>query len=171
MSPTPSKATNRAAIIAACCAIASPLVLASEGLVKVGYKDPIGIVTSCAGHTGAGAVLGRSYTDDECQAQLSSDLISHAWAIDSCIKVDVPVESRAAFLSFAFNVGSRAFCTSTLDRKLNAGDLAGACAELSRWTRAGGRVLPGLVTRRAKERALCEAGLLPEPLPGSSGPA
>jgi lysozyme len=54
------------------------------------------------------------------------------------------------------NVGSDAACKSTLMRKLNMGDLAGACSELSRWTMAGGKVYPGLVRRRAAERALCE---------------
>jgi GH24 family phage-related lysozyme (muramidase) len=44
-------------------------------------------------------------------------------------------------------------------RKANAGDMPGACAELSRWTRAGGNELPGLVKRRAAERELCERGL------------
>ena len=65
----------------------------------------------------------------------------------------------AAFLSFAFNVGNGAFCGSTLTRKANAGDMPGACAELSRWTYAGGKQMPGLVIRRAAERQLCERGL------------
>ena len=66
---------------------------------------------------------------------------------------------KAAFLSFAFNVGAQKFCGSTLVKKANQGDMPGACAELSRWTYAGGRELPGLVKRRAAERALCERGL------------
>ncbi|HHG5564729.1 TPA: glycoside hydrolase family protein [Pseudomonas aeruginosa] len=44
-------------------------------------------------------------------------------------------------------------------RKLNAGDVRGACAELSRWVYAGGKKLGGLVRRRAAERELCEIGL------------
>jgi len=151
--------SNRAALIAACCAIAAPVVLLAEGKVNVGYRDPIGIVTSCVGHTGDGAVLGRKYTDAECSAQLQADLTHHAEAVNDCIRVDAPLKTRAAFVSFGFNVGASAFCTSTAARKLNAGDYLGACAELSRWTRAGGKVLPGLVKRRAVERALCEAGI------------
>ena len=73
-----------------------------------------------------------------------------------CIKRPMTDGQKAAFLSFAFNVGNRAFCDSTLARKANAGDMAGACAELSRWTYAGGKQLPGLVRRRATERAVCE---------------
>jgi lysozyme len=59
--------------------------------------------------------------------------------------------------SWAYNVGSSAACKSTLVKKLKAGDYAGACAELSRWTKFQGRDLPGLVKRRAEERALCES--------------
>ncbi|WP_370551208.1 lysozyme [Comamonas sp. CMM02] len=63
--------------------------------------------------------------------------------------------------SFGFNVGEGegAFCKSTLVRKANAGDVQGACAELSRWTYADGKQLPGLVQRRAAERQMCEGGL------------
>jgi lysozyme len=75
------------------------------------------------------------------------------------VKVPISEEEHAAYLSFAFNVGVNAFCGSTAVRKLNAGDRTGACAELSNWTRSGGKVLPGLVRRRAAERQLCESGL------------
>jgi lysozyme len=86
-------------------------------------------------------------------------------AIDYCerqgagIHVDVPVESFAAFTSFAFNVGVRGFCGSKVARMLNAGDLAGACAGMDAWVYAGGRRVQGLVNRRRQERALCERGL------------
>ena len=66
---------------------------------------------------------------------------------------------KAAFLSFAFNVGNGAFCSSTLVRKANTGDMPGACSELSKWVYAGGKQLPGLVKRRAAERAMCERDL------------
>jgi lysozyme len=61
-------------------------------------------------------------------------------------------------VSFAYNVGGGNYCGSTLVRKLNAGDTAGACNELTRWTRAKGIVLPGLVKRREAERQLCLQG-------------
>ena len=64
-----------------------------------------------------------------------------------------------ALVSFTYNIGGQAFCSSTLVRKLNAGDTVGACNELSRWTRAKGIELPGLVKRRAAERAMCLQGL------------
>lgn len=98
---------------------------------------------------------GQRYTEAQCEAMLYADLLKHAAALD-CIKRPMTDGQKAAFLSFAFNVGNRAFCDSTLARKANAGDMAGACAELSRWTYAGGKQLPGLVRRRATERAVCE---------------
>ena len=88
-------------------------------------------------------------------AVLRADAPDAATALD-CITRPMTDGQKAAFLSFAFNVGNRAFCDSTLARKANAGDMAGACAELSRWTYAGGKQLPGLVRRRATERAVCE---------------
>ena len=137
-------------------------VPAFEGVVLRGYRDPIGVVTACAGHT-ATAVLGRPYTREECQSLLVDDLAEHAEDTAECVADSVwwgltPYE-KAAFISFTYNVGSGAFCRSTMAQKLNADDVAGACAELSRWVYAGGRQLPGLVKRRATERALCEGRL------------
>jgi lysozyme len=48
-----------------------------------------------------------------------------------------------------------AFCHSTLNKKLNSGDYDGACKELLKWDKAGGKVLPGLVKRRQEEYAQC----------------
>ena len=164
MTDTPAPAAPRvanpiAAVVLAACAIAAPLTMRSEGEVKHGYRDPVGIITDCFGHTGAGAELGKVYTDQECQAQLLTDEGAAGTEIASCIKPAIPLKTRAAFTDFAFNVGTGAFCRSTMAAKVNAGDLPGACAELSKWVYAGGKVLPGLVSRRAAERTLCEAGI------------
>lgn len=126
-----------------------------EGMVLRGYRDPIGIVTACSGHT-ATAVLGKPYSLAECQALLEHDLIEHATGVVGCIKQPLSMGQKAAFTSFAFNVGTTKFCRSTLAKKANLGDMAGACAELSRWVRAGGKPLPGLVKRRQIERDMCE---------------
>lgn len=147
-----------AAVLAAASA-AVPLIADHEGVELTAYPDPVGIPTVCVGHTGPEVKVGQTWPLRRCMDVLAGDAVDHGLAIDRCIAVPVPAESRAAFTSFAFNVGPAAFCGSTLVRKLNAGDLAGACAELSRWVRAGGRSLPGLVRRRAEERAYCERGL------------
>ena len=147
-----------AKIGAGAVAMVLPVVLLYEGTVHSTYKDPIGIVTVCTGHTGPELRMGQRYTKEQCETMLYDDLLKHADAL-SCIKTPLADNQKAAFLSFAFNVGNGAFCKSTLARKANAGDLMGACAELSRWVMAGGRELPGLVKRRAAERQLCEKGI------------
>lgn len=147
-----------AAIGAAATALVVPLVARYEGTVQRTYRDPIGIITACTGHTGPALRMGQTFTRQQCEAMLYQDLAQHANAL-GCITQPLTDGQRAAFLSFAFNVGEGAFCQSTLVRKANAGDLQGACAELSRWTYAGGKQLPGLVQRRAAERQLCEGGL------------
>lgn len=72
----------------------------------------------------------------------------------------------AAAISFAYNVGAGAYCGSTTAKRFNAGEWKGACRAMNesdsgkqQWVTAGGRVLPGLVERRAEERALCERDL------------
>ena len=153
-----SRAKLAAKIGAGATALAVPLVMLYEGTRLQSYRDPVGIVTACVGHTGPELRMGQSYTKEQCETMLYGDLLKHADALN-CIKTPLAENQKAAFLSFAFNVGNGAFCKSTLARKANAGDLMGACAELSRWVMAGGRELPGLVKRRAAERELCEKGL------------
>lgn len=74
----------------------------------------------------------------------------------ACIKAKIAQHEWDAFVSLAYNIGPVAFCRSTLVRKLNAGDYAGACAEISRWDKFHGKPLKGLTNRRAQERKTCE---------------
>ena len=63
---------------------------------------------------------------------------------------------EVALTSATFNIGPRVVCGSTLQRKALANDWPGACAELDRWNKAGGRELRGLTLRRGDERQVCE---------------
>lgn len=155
-SDTGARARLAVKLGAATVALLLPMVTTFEGTVLRTYRDPIGVLTSCMGHTGPELRMGQTWTLAQCDEQLASDLLKHASALD-CITRPMTDGQRAAFLSFAYNVGTGAFCKSTMARKANSGDLAGACAELSRWTRAGGVVWPGLVKRRALERKVCES--------------
>lgn len=148
-----------AAVLAA-AALATPLIGKFEGYALVGYKDPApgAFETICYGHKQAG-VLGKRDTDIQCGQLLANDALSHGMDISGCIPADTPINVRAAFTSFAFNVGSQKFCSSTMAKKANARDWRGACAEFPRWTLSGGKPLPGLVSRRAAERQLCEQDL------------
>jgi lysozyme len=153
---------QRVGAVLAAAAIAIPTIAAFEGYVPVGYPDPgplgVTLPTACYGST-KGIVLGKRYTPDQCAGMLAEDAVKHGLEIAPCLPDELPIETRAAFQSFGFNVGSGAFCKSTLARKAMAGDLRGACAELSRWTKSAGREMAGLVRRRKAERELCERGL------------
>ena len=129
-----------------------------EGLRLEAYLDPVNIVTACYGET-KGVSLGDTFTEAECDAKLIKRLAEFEHELDKCLIVPVPDKTKVALVSWTYNVGSRAACRSTLVRKANAGDLVGACNELPRWNRAGGRVWRGLTNRRAAERELCLAGL------------
>lgn len=148
---TAGKKTTWAAICIAC-------VAGFEGLRTVAYRDPVGIPTICFGET-RGVKLGQRTTAEECKDLLASRLTEFDAAIARCVKVPLPDARRAALVSFAYNVGTSAFCGSTLVKKLNAGDTFKACDELLRWTKAGGITLPGLVKRRQAEHNLCTEGL------------
>lgn len=152
-----ARAKGAVASLAAVLA-ALPLVATYEGYVPGTYADPVGIPTVCYGETDRAMTLRGRFTREECTAVLGASLMRHADALDACIHRPVTANEAAALLSWAYNVGTDAACGSTLVRKLNAGAPPSEwCAEMSRWTRAGGVELRGLVKRRAAERATCEA--------------
>ncbi len=126
-----------------------------EGVEYKPYKDVVGVTTVCFGHTGADIILTKTYSESECLSLLEKDLNKVRKGVDPLIKVDIDDNTRAAIYSFAYNVGTGAFARSTMLKKLNAGDIAGACNELKRWTYAGGKEWKGLVTRREIENAVC----------------
>jgi lysozyme len=76
-------------------------------------------------------------------------------ALKLCVRVPLHQHEYDAFLSLAYNIGPGAFCGSTLVRRLNAGDYAGACAEILRWDRFRGEPLRGLTLRRQAENRQC----------------
>ncbi|MGR3495139.1 lysozyme [Citreimonas sp.] len=129
-----------------------------EGLRTEAYRDIVGVWTVCYGET-KGVQAGDSYSEAECDAMLAREIVAYERALDRCLTAEVPVGMKIALVSWTYNVGPGAACSSTLVRKANAGDLQGACNELPRWNRAGGRVIRGLSNRRASERAMCHAAL------------
>jgi lysozyme len=135
------------------------LVGAWEGVRTVAYKDVVGIPTVCFGET-RGVKMGDRYTLDECKAMLGDGLAEFEAKMRSCSPgfTRAPDKVYVAMLSAAWNIGTGAFCGSTMRRKLDAGDWRGACNELPKWNRAGGRVVKGLVNRRADEQRICLEG-------------
>lgn len=129
-----------------------------EGLVLGTYLDPIGILTSCFGHTGKELKIRQKFTEEQCLEQLADDLVKHDKQMMWYIRTPISDEERAAYLSFVYNAGVGNLSKSTLLKKLNNGDRVGACNELPKWNRAGGKVLSGLTKRRLEEKELCLKG-------------
>lgn len=126
-----------------------------EGRRHTTYVDPVGVPTVCVGHTLA-AIPGKTYSDEECDLLLLADTIPLVIGIGKLAERPLSDEQWVACTSLAFNIGLTAFRKSTLLRRINEGDEAGAAAEFERWRLAGGKVLPGLVVRRAREARLFE---------------
>jgi len=154
--PTPAPRRGLVAIIGAAAAAAViALTGGFEGTKLTTYKDIGGVLTYCTGAT-EDAQWGKTYTPDECKAQLDRDLARHAEGVIACVHVPLTDGQKVAFVDAAYNIGVQAFCGSSMARKANAGDMPGACAALSMWDKVGGKPVAGLTRRRTAERKLCE---------------
>lgn len=129
-------------------------ITSHEGFRGEAYRDPVGIPTIGYGETN-GVKLGDRITQREALERLKVSANEHGKGMARCIKVPVSQNEYDAFLSFTYNVGVGAFCRSTLVKRLNQGDYEGACRELLKWDKAGGKVLKGLTRRRENEYKLC----------------
>lgn len=93
-------------------------------------------------------------TEHEADALLSETLVQYEQAVTKAAKVPLSQGMFDALVSFAYNVGAANMASSTMIRKLNAGDIKGASAEFDRWVYGGGVRLAGLTKRRDAEQAL-----------------
>jgi lysozyme len=149
-----------------------------DGDVFKPYVCPGGVLTIGWGHTNhQGRAFDRSarWTQQDCNDAFDEDMEGFASQVTALVKVPVKPHQFDALVSFAYNCGIGNFKSSTLLRKLNAGDHAGAALEFHKWNRSNGKVLPGLVRRRAAE-ALLFQGIAdldfdgnPDPMPQSVG--
>jgi lysozyme len=131
------------------------LIRECEGFRSEAYRDAVGVWTIGYGHAG-NVHAGDRITPEQGRSLLREDAGCAEDAVARLAIVTLTQGQFDALVSFAFNLGAAALEGSTLLRKLNAGDVAGAAAEFPKWCHAGNAVLPGLVTRRARERALFE---------------
>ena len=131
-----------------------------EGLRLTAYRDVVGVPTVCYGET-YGVKLGDKHTKAECDAMLMRSLRKHEAGMRKCLKDPdaIPGKSYVAFVSLTYNIGVGAFCRSTARKRLNRGDIRGACNAGKWFNKAGGRTIKGLVNRRAAEHRLCLEGL------------
>lgn len=123
------------------------------------YVCPAGIWT-----IGHGSIFGlddrrvdashRAINKFEAEWLLLRDIKRVEGQLARLVRVSVSENEWAAIVSLTFNIGSGNFQASTLRQRLNRRDKAGAADEFPKWRRGGGRILPGLVRRRAAEREL-----------------
>lgn len=153
-----SGSASRSTRAKAAALIAVPLVCGYEGLRTYVYRDPVGIPTYCFGET-SNPDWSKQYTVEECTALVRSRIDYFVAGVQSCVKVPLEPWQLAAFSSAAYNIGLQAFCTSSMQRFANAGNMEYACDALLKWNRAtvaGVRVtIKGLTNRREKERLVC----------------
>lgn len=120
----------------------------------VAYADVAGVWSICDGHT-KGVKPGDTATPAQCDAWLREEMGDALATVQNCIHVPLSLGQLIAFTDATYNVGAVVVCDSTLQRLANAGDLVGACNQLARWNRAGGKVVDGLTQRRVLEQRIC----------------
>src|SRR6185437_11674778 len=125
----------------------------SEKCVLHAYQDVVGVWTIGWGTT-KGVFPGQTCTQSQADEWLEEKLTSCARAVLSMVHVPLTQGQLDALTDFCYNLGSGSLLHSTLLAKLNAGDVQGAAGEFGKCVHAGGKVLPGLVTRRGKEKEL-----------------
>jgi lysozyme len=129
-----------------------------EGFSSKSYSDVAGNATIGFGHVIMPGEKFESLTRTEGMDLLKQDLATKVLPSLDAVDVELSQTQVDAMASFVYNVGSGAFGNSTLLKNLNAGDFASVPDELARWVNAGGKVWPGLVTRRADEARLFSKG-------------
>jgi lysozyme len=149
-----------------------------DGRMFKPYVCPGGVLTIGWGHTnhhGRRFDEAARWTQAECDDAFEEDMAGFEQQVAALVKVPLKQRQFDALVSFTYNVGVGNLKTSTLLRKLNASDYDGAALEFHRWNRSKGKVLPGLVRRRAAE-ALMFQGIAdldfdgnPDPMPQSVG--
>lgn len=131
------------------------LILSFESLRLKSYQDTDGVWTIGVGAIGPGIGPTTVWTKEQALDRFDKDIARFSTGVQSQLGT-LPVTQNQfdALVCFAFNVGLEAFRTSTLLKKLRAGDIIGAADQFPRWNKDGGRVIKGLVRRRDAERTL-----------------
>lgn len=152
---------------AAITALAAAIAVPAEGIRRVAYYDPPGILTVCRGHTGPDVVKGKVYSLAECDKFMTEDMRKAVAAVEQCAP-GLPPHVAASFADAVFNIGPRIACdrkSSTAARLLATGQLERACQQHPRWNKASVAgvmvALPGLTTRTLQRQALCLTGEVP----------
>lgn len=129
------------------------LIRRFEGLRLRAYYCPAGVLTCGYGSTGPDIKAETVWTVEQAEDRMLKDAAGFLSSVDRLCPGQ-PDNVRYALADFAYNLGATRLAGSTLRRRINSGDISGARFELRKWTRGGGKVLPGLVLRRDAEAML-----------------
>ncbi|MFJ3166255.1 lysozyme [Serratia marcescens] len=134
------------------------LIKCFEGLRLKAYQDSVGVWTIGYGWTqpvdGKKVSPGMQVDQATADRLLKCGIVQYEQGVNQLVKVKITQGQFDALVSFAYSLGLRSLSTSTLLKKLNAGDKQGAAYEFGKWVNAGGKRLDGLVARRAAEREM-----------------
>lgn len=136
------------------------LIKGWEGCRLTAYVCPAGALTIGYGHTGSDVIPGKKITQEQADELFERDIDKFAASVAPMVEgVALRQSQFDAIVSLAYNIGGGAFYRSTLLRKLKANpDDPSIPAEFRRWSKSGGKVLPGLVKRREREAAVYAKG-------------
>jgi lysozyme len=138
------------------------LIQEFEGLRTRAYRDAVGVWTIGYGHTSAAGLprvtKGMEITQEEADTILKRDIAMFSEGVARLVKVALTDDQFSSLVSFAYNVGLGNFQNSSVLKSINARDFNSVPHRLALWTKAGGRILPGLIRRRAAEAALFSSG-------------
>lgn len=137
--------------------VCEPFVQGNESCRLTAYLDTLAkppVWTVGWGATGTGITAGTVWTQSRADADLRDRLLALANQIVAVVDVPLNRYQLSALVDFAYEEGFGAFRASTLLRKLNQGDYGGAANEFAAWDKAGGVVVPGIASRRARDVAL-----------------
>lgn len=138
------------------------LIRGFEDLRLSAYQDGGGVWTIGYGHTGPEVIKGLWITVRHAEELLVIDLAEAEAAVDMLVSVPLNENEFSALASLVYNIGAGRFRSSTMLRLLNMEHRVRAAAEFKRWIYDNGRIVKGLVRRRAAERALFEKPPAPE---------
>lgn len=138
------------------------LIKSFESCSLTAYKDGGGVWTIGWGHTGPEVKPGLTITQDAADGLFEDDLRSFEEGVLRLVRVPLTQGQFDALVSLAYNCGldededtkAEGLGDSTLLRKLNQGDFEGAANEFKKWNKDNGKVVAGLVRRRAAETEL-----------------
>lgn len=136
------------------------LIATHEGFSPTPYKDTAGVITNGFGN--ATRSPHKSVTVVEALSDLKANTSTAGEAVSRCITAEMTQGQYDAYVSLAYNVGTHAFCKSTMAKLANQGDKVASCNQFDRWMFVAGKDCRiassncrGIAKRRAEEKALC----------------